>query len=134
MGGTAAPSFGAAQTYVGGAPVERYVDGIWGEYHRGLDYLVPPGTPVAAPAAGTVLFAGPLALTGETVIVDHGQSVVSVFYHLASTPVHHGDSIEAGQALGVAGETGIAAVPHLHWGVYVSGVAVDPRITLGFTE
>jgi Peptidase family M23 len=127
-------SFGCPQTYDAPAPVERTTDAIWGEYHRGLDYLVPPDTPVAAPAAGTVLFAGPLALTGETVIVDHGQSVVSVFYHLASTPVHRGDSIEAGQPLGVTGETGIAAVPHLHWGVYVSGVAVDPRITQGFTE
>jgi hypothetical protein len=127
-------SFGCPQTYDAPAPVERKTDAIWGEYHRGLDYLVPAGTPVVAPAAGTVLFAGPLALTGETVIVDHGQGVVSVFYHLASTPVHHGDPIDAGQALGVTGETGIAAVPHLHWGVYVHGVAVDPRITLTFAD
>jgi murein DD-endopeptidase MepM/ murein hydrolase activator NlpD len=127
-------SFGCPQTYDAPAPVERITDAIWGEYHRGLDYLVPPGTAVAAPAAGTVLFAGPLALTGETVILDHGQGVVSVFYHLASTPLQHGDAVEAGQPLGVTGETGIAAVPHLHWGVYVSGVAVDPRITQAFAD
>ena len=127
-------SFGCPQTYDAAVPVERKTDAIWGEYHRGLDYLVPVGTPVSAPAGGTVLFAGPLALTGETVIVDHGQGVVSVFYHLASTPVHYGDAIEAGQPLGVTGETGIAAVPHLHWGVYVHGVAVDPRITQTFAE
>ena len=127
-------SFGCLQTYDAPAPVERTTDAIWGEYHRGLDYLVPVGTPVAAPAAGTVLFAGPLALTGETVIVDHGQGVVSVFYHLASTAVHGGDLIEAGQPLGATGESGIAAVPHLQWGVYVHGVAVDPRITQGFAD
>jgi peptidase M23-like protein len=127
-------SFGCPQTYDAPAPVERQTDAIWGEYHRGLDYLVPTGTPVSAPAAGTVLSAGPLALTGETVIVDHGQGVVSVFYHLASTPVHYGEAIEAGQSLGVTGETGIAAVPHLHWGVYVHGVAVDPRIMQTFAE
>ncbi len=102
---------------------------IWGEYHRGLDYLVPAGTPVSSPAAGTVLFAGPLLLTGETVVLDHGQGLVSVFYHLASTPVREGDWVEAGAPLGLTGETGIAAVPHLHWGVYVHGVAVDPHVT-----
>jgi murein DD-endopeptidase MepM/ murein hydrolase activator NlpD len=92
------------------------------------------GTPVSSPAAGTVLFAGPLLLTGETVVLDHGQGVVSVFYHLASTPVREGDWVEAGAPLGLTGETGIAAVPHLHWGVYVHGVAVDPHLTQQFAD
>jgi peptidase M23-like protein len=127
-------SFGCAQSYDAATPVERRTDAIWGEYHRGLDYVVPAGTPVTAPAAGTVLFSGPLALTGETLIVDHGQGVVSVFYHLASTPVTHGDAVEAGQPLGTTGDSGIAAEPHLHWGVYVNGVAVDPRLTQVFAE
>jgi hypothetical protein len=127
-------SFGCAQTYDAPPPVEGKTDAIWGEYHRGLDYLVPAGTTVSAPAAGTVLFAGPLLLTGETVVLDHGQGVVSVFFHLASTPVRAGDAVEAGAPLGLAGETGIAAVPHVHWGVYVHGVAVDPRITQAFAD
>ena len=130
----AEPSFGCPQTYDAPAPVEAKTDSIWGEYHRGLDYLVPAGTPVSSPAAGTVLFAGPLLLTGETVVLDHGQGVVSVFYHLASTPVREGDWVEAGAPLGLTGETGIAAVPHLHWGVYVHGVAVDPHITETFAD
>jgi murein DD-endopeptidase MepM/ murein hydrolase activator NlpD len=78
-------SFGCAQTYDAPAPIEAKTDAIWGEYHRGLDYRVPAGTPVSSPAAGNVLFAGPLVLTGQTVMLDHGQGVVSVFYHLAST-------------------------------------------------
>src|SRR4029078_6199722 len=78
-------SFGCAQTYDAPAPIEAKTDAIWGEYHRGLDYRFPPATPVTSPAAGNVLFAGPLVLTGETVMLDHGQGVVSVFYHLAST-------------------------------------------------
>jgi murein DD-endopeptidase MepM/ murein hydrolase activator NlpD len=130
----AEPSFGCPQTYDAPPPVEAKTDAIWGEYHRGLDYLVPAGTPVSSPAAGTVLFAGPLLLTGETVVLDHGQGVVSVFYHLASTPVREGDWVEAGAPLGLTGETGIAAVPHLHWGVYVHGVAVDPHVTERFAD
>jgi murein DD-endopeptidase MepM/ murein hydrolase activator NlpD len=130
----AEPSFGCPQTYDAPPPVEAKTDAIWGEYHRGLDYVVPAGTPVSSPAAGTVLFAGPLLLTGETVVLDHGQGVVSVFYHLASTPVREGDWVEAGAPLGLTGETGIAAVPHLHWGVYVHGVAVDPHVTERFAD
>jgi len=130
----AEPSFGCPQTYDAPPPVEAKTDAIWGEYHRGLDYLVPVGTPVSSPAAGTVLFAGPLLLTGETVVLDHGQGVVSVFYHLASTPVRDGDWVEAGAPLGLTGETGIAAMPHLHWGVYVHGVAVDPHVTQAFAD
>jgi hypothetical protein len=127
-------SFGCPQTYDAPAPVEAKTDAIWGEYHRGLDYLVPVGTPVSSPAAGNVLFAGPLVLTGETVMLDHGHGVVSVFYHLASTPVRGGDWIDAGAPLGLTGETGIAPVPHLHWGVYVHGVAVDPHVTERFGD
>ena len=127
-------SFGCPQTYDAPAPVEAKTDAIWGEYHRGLDYLVPVGTPVSSPAAGNVLFAGPLVLTGETVMLDHGHGVVSVFYHLASTPVRGGDWIDAGAPLGLSGETGIAPVPHLHWGVYVHGVAVDPHVTERFAD
>ncbi|HUG53316.1 MAG TPA: M23 family metallopeptidase [Vicinamibacteria bacterium] len=125
-------SFGSPQTYDAEPPVEGKTDAVWGEYHRGLDYLVPAGTPVAAPAAGQVLFAGPLLLTGDTVILDHGHGVVSVFYHLASVAAPTGDWVEAGRTLGSSGETGIAAVPHLHWGVYVHGVAVDPKLTATF--
>jgi murein DD-endopeptidase MepM/ murein hydrolase activator NlpD len=129
------PSFGSPQTYDDAAsPVEAKTDAIWGEYHRGLDYLVPAGTAVSSPAAGRVLFAGPLLLTGETVILDHGQGVVSVFYHLASTSLREGNWVEAGAPLGLSGETGIAAVPHLHWGVYVHSVAVDPQVMLRLGE
>ena len=76
------PASASPQTYAGASAVESRTDAIYGEYHRGLDYGVAPG-PVKSPAAGTVLFAGTLALTGRTVVIDHGQGVVSVFSHLA---------------------------------------------------
>ena len=128
-----APTFGAARTYAGMGGVESRMDAIHGEYHRGLDYDVPPGTAVRAPAAGTVLFAGTLALTGRTVVVDHGVGLVSVFSHLADAQVREGDPVEAGRTIGTSGDSGIAAAPHLHWGVYLLGVAIDPRVTEGLS-
>ena len=124
-----AASFGSPQTYAGMAAVESRMDAIHGEYHRGLDYDVAPGTTVKAPAAGTVLFAGTLALSGRTVVVDHGHGLLSVFSHLAEAGVRAGEWLDAGRAVGTSGESGIAAAPHLHWAVYLLGVAIDPRVT-----
>jgi hypothetical protein len=134
VAGEPADVFGAQMTYEGAAPVERYTDSIWGEYHRGLDYPAPEGTEVHAPAPGTVVLAGPLVVTGNTVVVDHGQGVVSVFYHLAQARVTVGQILEAGNVVGTAGATGIAATPHVHWGTYVNGAPVDPRVFLSGVE
>ena len=120
--------FGGLQTYVGGSPVEQMSDGTFGEYHRGVDYAVPPGTLVQAPAAGTVLFAGALTLLGNTLVLDHGQGVASLLCHLGRVEVREGDRVEARAAAAVSGASGIAASPHLHWGVYIHGRAVDPEL------
>lgn len=125
----AAPSFGGRQTYAGGADVEARTDAIHGEYHRGLDYAVAVGTPVHAPAAAVVQFAGPLTLSGETVILDHGQGLLSAFFHLSRADVRAGELVLAREVVGLSGESGIAPEPHLHWAVYLHGVAVDPRVT-----
>ena len=106
---------------------ESRVDALSGERHRGLDYVVPAGTVVRAPGAGTVLFAGPLVLAGETVVVDHGQGVVSVLQHLSRVDVRAGDAVGGGSPVGLSGDTGLAAAPLLQWRVYLHGVAVDPR-------
>ena len=127
--GVPEPTFGAPETYAGASAVDSRMDAIFGEYHRGIDYEVPPGTPVKAPASGVVLFAGPLGLSGTSVVVDHGQGLVSVYSHLGQTAVRQGESIEAGRTVGASGDTGVAATPQLHWAVYLHGVAIDPRIT-----
>ncbi len=121
-------SYGAPTAYQGAFPVERNTDAVHGEYHRGLDYDVPEGTPVRAPAGGAVLMADTLALTGQTLVIDHGQSVISVFFHLGRIEVGAGQTVARGVRLGFSGESGLATRPHVHWGVYVSGVAVDPRV------
>jgi murein DD-endopeptidase MepM/ murein hydrolase activator NlpD len=124
----ALPTFGTPETLPVAEPVEAKTDAIYGEYHRGLDYPVAVGTVFHAPADGTVQLSGPLTLTGDTVVIDHGQGVLSVFYHLSRVDVRPGDPVYPGQRLGLSGDSGIAAAPHLHWGVYVHGVAVDPRV------
>jgi murein DD-endopeptidase MepM/ murein hydrolase activator NlpD len=120
--------YGAPTRYSGAANVEMATDSLFGEYHRGMDYLVPPGTLVQAPAAGRVVLAAPQILTGNTLVLDHGQGVLSVFFHLSRIDVKEGESVESRSPVGLSGDTGIAAAPHLHWAVYVHGVAVDPRV------
>jgi Peptidase family M23 len=119
--------FGGVQTWVGGSPVESMLDGMYGEEHRGLDYEVPPGTVVMAPAAGTVLFAGPMALGGQTLVLDHGQGILSVLFHLSRIDVVPDSRVEARAAVGYSGETGLAVSPQVEWRTYLHGVAVDPR-------
>ena len=120
--------FGAPTRYVGAANVEMATDSLFGEYHRGMDYLVPAGTVVQAPAAGRVVLAAPQILTGNTLVLDHGQGVLSVFFHMSRIDVKVSDWIESRSPIGLSGDSGIAASPHLHWAVYVHGVPVDPRV------
>jgi murein DD-endopeptidase MepM/ murein hydrolase activator NlpD len=124
--GTAGTGFGEPRVHAGAPSVESRTDGLQGERHRGLDYAVPVGTAVRTPAAGTVLFAGPLTLSGETLVIDHGQGVVSVLLHLSWIDVRVGDSVMAGAFVALSGDTGLAPEPLLQWRVYLHGVPVDP--------
>lgn len=129
-----AVAFGGAETYVGAQSLESALDSIFGEYHRGLDYAVPLGTAFSSPAAGTVTLAASLRLSGQTLVIDHGQGVASAFYHLSRIDVVEGQTVESRQPLGLSGDSGVAPTPHLHWGVYVHGVAVDPLIAMQVLE
>jgi murein DD-endopeptidase MepM/ murein hydrolase activator NlpD len=124
----ATSSFGRPDTFTGAANVDFRMDSIFGEDHRGLDYPVPPGIPVLAPGAGTVVLAQSLVLTGETLVIDHGQGIVSAFFHLGRIDVQEGTRVEGQAPIGVSGETGLTTFPHVHWGTYLHGVAVDPTL------
>ena len=124
-----ADTFGVPRTYAGAPHLESIADAVHGEYHRGLDYEVAAGTAVAAPAEATVLFAGDLAVTGRTVVLDHGYGLLTVLAHLETVAVREGDVVAAGRVVGASGETGVAPGPHLHWAVYLHGVPIDPRVT-----
>lgn len=99
--------------------------------HSGMDIAVANGTPVKAPAAGVVTFAGPdLYLTGGTLLLDHGHGVSSNFLHLSRIDVKVGDRIQQGQVIGTVGATGRASGPHLHWGMNWFDVRIDPLLLL----
>jgi hypothetical protein len=121
-------SFGLAEDSHGGPPFNERLDGVYGEYHRGLDYEAPVGTLVQAPAAGMVLLAAPLSVSGLTLVLDHGQGLLSVLCHLSRIDVREGQWLESRTPVGLSGDSGVVDVPHLHWGTYVNGVAIDPSI------
>lgn len=95
-------------------------------YHLGYDLSVTRQTPVDAANAGTVAYAGDLGIYGNTVMLDHGLGLYTLYSHLSSVDVKAGDAVAKRQVLGRTGETGLAAGDHLHFGVYLHGVAVLP--------
>ncbi len=94
--------------------------------HSGADFLSPAGTPVHAPNAGRVLVAENLYFTGNTVVVDHGLGLLSLFAHLSRMDVEAGEMVTTGQVLGAVGSTGRVTGPHLHWTLRAGGARVDP--------
>lgn len=115
-----------------GYGIRRYYNGVFAEdyYHRGVDYAGDTGSPVVAPAAGKIALVGRASqgfkIHGNVVGIDHGQGVASIMLHLSRIDVKEGDFVQAGQRIGAVGSTGAATGPHLHWGFYVNGMAVDP--------
>lgn len=123
------PNAGAVTTVYG---VRRYYNGVFADnyYHRGVDYGAPTGSPVLTPAAGRIGLVGRVAdgfeLHGNTIGIDHGQGVLSIMLHLSRIDVAEGDFVQSGQRIGAVGSTGASTGPHLHWGLYVNGICVDP--------
>ena len=95
-------------------------------YHLGYDLSVTKNYPVEAANAGKIAFAGPLGIYGNAVIIDHGLGLFSLYGHMSAIDVKVGDSVTRRQVLGKTGETGLAAGDHLHFGVYLDGLAVLP--------
>ena len=96
--------------------------------HAGVDIAAARGTSVRAPAAGAVAAVGDYALTGRTLILDHGQGVHSAYFHLDTILVREGDIVRRGASLARVGATGLATGPHLHYGIYIHGKDVDPAV------
>jgi murein DD-endopeptidase MepM/ murein hydrolase activator NlpD len=95
-------------------------------YHLGYDLSVTKHYPVEASNSGTVAFTGDLGIYGNTVIIDHGLGLFSLYGHLSSIDVKAGDTVTKRQILGKTGETGLAGGDHLHFGIYLDGLAVLP--------
>jgi len=95
-------------------------------YHRGIDFRGTPGTRVRTPNNGMVAFSGKRITTGYTVVMDHGQGVYSLFFHLSRITVPQGKYVSIGEKIGEVGSTGITAGSHLHWSMLVNGIYIDP--------
>ncbi|HVO70914.1 MAG TPA: peptidoglycan DD-metalloendopeptidase family protein [Aggregatilineaceae bacterium] len=103
-----------------------YNGGPYNQFHTGTDFGASPGTPIRAPAAGTVVLAEMLHVRGNATIIDHGWGVYTGYWHQSAIKVQVGQHVDAGQVIGLVGATGRATGPHLHWEMLVDGVQVDP--------
>jgi murein DD-endopeptidase MepM/ murein hydrolase activator NlpD len=119
------------------APVKGRISGVYGSQrilngqprspHSGVDIAAPRGTAVVSPANGIVrLAAKDMYLMGNTLMIDHGLGLVSIFIHLDSIDVSEGEPVEQGDLVARVGKTGRATGPHLHWGISVGPTSIDP--------
>ncbi|MGD8795278.1 MAG: peptidoglycan DD-metalloendopeptidase family protein [Thiohalophilus sp.] len=96
--------------------------------HTGLDIAAPVGTPIIAPASGTIIRTGNYFFTGNTVFIDHGRGLVTMYCHLNKIDVKEGQHVNQSQKLGEVGMTGRVSGPHLHWAVFLNQFKVNPTL------
>lgn len=104
----------------------RFINEVPKNHHTGIDIKAPAGTPVAASADGIVVFTGAHFFSGNSVFIDHGTAICTMYFHLASIAVQSGQKVKQGDIIGAVGSTGRSTGPHLHWGVRVNNQRVDP--------
>lgn len=97
-----------------------------GDYHAGLDQRSPAGGPIRAATGGVVKIVRQWQLHGNTVAVDHGQGLETIYLHMSKFATTEGAVVHAGDVIGYVGSTGRSTGPHLHWSLYVNGVPVNP--------
>lgn len=103
-----------------------FYNGVREWWHQGVDFPEPAGTPVAAANSGIVVLAQALPLGGDTVVVDHGQGVLTEYLHLSAFLARPGQRVAQGDPIARIGATGLVTGPSLHWGLYVAGHWVNP--------
>lgn len=96
------------------------------QVHLGIDLASLAHAPVPAGNTGKVVFAGPIGIYGETVVIDHGIGLFSTYSHMNSIQVQPNQMVNRGDIIGTTGTTGLAGGDHLHYGMLVGGVFVNP--------
>ena len=96
--------------------------------HSGLDIAAPKGTIIDAPAGAVVIDTGNYFFNGNTILLDHGNGLISGYFHLNKIKVKTGDIVKQGQTIGFVGSTGRATGPHLHWNIYLNTNKIDPAL------
>ena len=114
--------------------VRRIVNGRPRSPHSGIDMRAEEGAAVLACNRGVVALTDELFFSGKSVILDHGRSMYSMYFHLSETLVHEGASVDTSVMLGRVGSTGRSTGPHLHWGLRLNGVQVNPLSILQLTQ
>ena len=109
---------------------KRIINGEPRSPHTGADYAVPQGTPVLAVDNAVVALAGEFFFSGNAVFLDHGNGLISMYFHLHEMFVEQGDEVSRGSLIGTVGSTGRSTGPHLHFGVRWQGERVDPALLL----
>lgn len=100
--------------------------------HKGTDYRAPIGTPVLAMNRGVVRLAKTFRNYGNAIVIDHGLGLMTLYMHLSKLKVKEGELVTKGQAIGLSGDSGYAAKPHLHLSVRINGVSIDPEVFMSF--
>jgi len=104
----------------------RTVNGVPSDRHGGVDIAAARGTEIAASNSGKVIFSDHIALTGNTICIEHGMGLKTWYYHMDQLAVSEGESVVKGQKIGEVGSTGFSTGPHLHWAASVFNVYVNP--------
>ena len=110
---------------------------LTGDYtipHKGVDFRAAKGTPVLAMNRGLVRLAEPFVVYGNTVTLDHGLGVHTLYMHLSKMRVSPEETVERGQIIGLSGDSGYAEFPHLHISVRIGGVSIDPLVFLSLFQ
>jgi hypothetical protein len=110
--------------------LQRFFNGERRNPHSGLDIAGPRGAPIIAPMAGVVVQTGNYYFNGNTVLIDHGQGLISMMCHMDSIDVEVGTYLDRGDLLGTIGATGRVTGPHLHWTLSLNNARVDPMLFL----